>query len=73
MFEVKYHPDAESEANDLPVLIRVKYDKLVQKLEAYQQSKTIFILRVFVKKSQKTPPGEIELALSRLEEIKNDI
>ncbi|EED7437889.1 type II toxin-antitoxin system RelE/ParE family toxin [Salmonella enterica] len=107
MFIVRYHPEAEAEATELPITIRVKYDKLVKKLEAdptqlrephtkplgggvfelrtmgtdiarglwvYQKAKTIYILRVFVKKTPKTPPGEIELALSRLEEmIKNGI
>ena len=29
----------------------------------------VVILRVFVKKTQKTPPGEIALALSRIKEI----
>jgi phage-related protein len=29
----------------------------------------VVILRVFVKKTQKTPPGEITLALSRMKEI----
>lgn len=29
----------------------------------------VVILRVFVKKTQKTPPGEIALALSRMKEI----
>lgn len=29
----------------------------------------VIILRVFVKKTQKTPPGEITLALSRMKEI----
>lgn len=29
----------------------------------------VVILRVFVKKTQKTPPGEITLALSRVKEI----
>ena len=29
----------------------------------------VVIVRVFVKKSQKTPPGEIALALSRVKEI----
>ncbi|MDD5285695.1 MAG: type II toxin-antitoxin system RelE/ParE family toxin [Desulfuromonadaceae bacterium] len=29
----------------------------------------VIILRVFVKKTEKTPPGEIFLALSRMEEI----
>lgn len=106
MFTVRYHPVAEEEANELPIGIRVKYDRLVRKLEidptqlrephtkplkkgifelrtmggdiarglwAYQEGKTIYILRVFVKKTQKTPPSEIDLALSRLEEIKNGL
>lgn len=104
MFTVRYHPEAETEASELPTAIRVKYDRLVHKLEldptklrephtkplkngifelrtmggdiarglwAYQEGKTIYILRVFVKKTQKTPASEIDLALSRLEEIKN--
>lgn len=29
----------------------------------------VVILRVFVKKTQKTPPGEVTLALSRMKEI----
>jgi len=29
----------------------------------------VVILRVFVKKTQKTPPGEVALALSRMKEI----
>lgn len=33
--------------------------------------KRVIIVRVFVKKSQKTPPGEISLALSRIKEIEN--
>lgn len=31
--------------------------------------KRVVILRVFVKKTQKTPPGEVALALSRMKEI----
>ena len=31
----------------------------------------VIILRVFVKKTQKTPPGEITVALSRIKEIDN--
>lgn len=33
MFTVFYHPKAEQEANELPIAIRAKYDKLVKKLE----------------------------------------
>ena len=33
-------------------------------------SKRVVIVRVFVKKTQKTPPSEIELALKRAEDVK---
>ena len=39
---------------------------------AFAKGKRIFILRTFVKKSPKTPPSEIKLALSRLEEMANE-
>ncbi|WP_200852592.1 type II toxin-antitoxin system RelE/ParE family toxin, partial [Klebsiella pneumoniae] len=38
----------------------------------FQQGKTLFLLRVFVKKTQKTPSSEIRLALKRLEEMRNE-
>ncbi|EBR5511515.1 type II toxin-antitoxin system RelE/ParE family toxin, partial [Salmonella enterica] len=34
---------------------------------------TIIMLRVFIKKSQKTPAKEIELAKNRLAEVLNEI
>lgn len=36
---------------------------------AFQQGETIFLLRVFIKKTQKTPASEIRLALTRLKEM----
>lgn len=42
-------------------------------LWVYQEEQRIFMLRIFIKKSQKTPPSEIELAFRRLEEMKNEI
>nr|WP_254302965.1 type II toxin-antitoxin system RelE/ParE family toxin [Rahnella sp. BCC 1045] len=87
----------------LPVPIRVKMTRLLQKLEAnprllrepdtkplgdglfevrtmgtdiarglwvYQSGERIFLLRIFIKKSVKTPRNEIELAFRRLEEMK---
>ena len=104
MFNVKYHPEAETEADELPVGIRVKYDKLVKKLEkdprmlrepdtkplgdglfeirtlgnpvarglwVYQKGNVIIMLRIFIKKTPKTPPSEIALAWQRLEEVKD--
>ena len=39
---------------------------------AFAIGQKIYILRTFVKKSQKTPPAEIELALKRLGEITDE-
>jgi phage-related protein len=39
---------------------------------AFVQGETIFLLRVFVKKTQKTPSSEIRLALKRLQEMRNE-
>lgn len=39
---------------------------------AFAMGKKIYILRTFVKKTQKTPPSEIELALKRLGEITDE-
>lgn len=36
---------------------------------AFQRGETIFLLRVFIKKTQKTPTSEIRLALARLKEM----
>jgi len=92
MFSVVYHPGAKEEATALPVKIRVKFDRLIGKLEydarllrepdskplgeglfeirtmgtdiargiwVYHKCNSIIILRVFIKKSQKTPAKEI--------------
>jgi len=92
MFSVVYHPGAKEEATALLVKIRVKFDRLIGKLEydarllrepdskplgeglfeirtmgtdiargiwVYHKSNSIIILRVFIKKSQKTPAKEI--------------
>lgn len=103
MFTVIFHNEAEAELFELPVHIRVKMTRLLQKLEAnprllrepdtkplgdglfevrtmgtdiarglwvYQSGERIFLLRIFIKKSTKTPRNEIELAFRRLEEMK---
>lgn len=41
-------------------------------LYVYQKNKTIYLLRVFMKKTQKTPRQEMMLAFVRLEEMLND-
>ncbi|WP_277973464.1 type II toxin-antitoxin system RelE/ParE family toxin [Pantoea agglomerans] len=106
MFEIIYHNEAEAELKSLPVAIRVKFARLVTKLEAdprllrephtkplgdglyevrtmggdisrglwvYQAGQKIYMLRIFIKKTQKTPPSEIETAWQRLEEMKREI
>ncbi len=35
----------------------------------YQREKTLYLLRVFIKKTHKTPPAEIRLALKRQQEM----
>ena len=99
MFSVVYHPEAREEATALPVKIRVKFDRLIGKLEydarllrepdtkplgdglfeirtmgtdIYHKGNTIIMLRVFIKKSQKTPAKEIDLAKKRLAEVLNE-
>ncbi|MBK5275642.1 MAG: type II toxin-antitoxin system RelE/ParE family toxin [Desulfuromonadales bacterium] len=42
---------------------------IVRALYVAVVGRRVIILRVFVKKTQKTPPGEIVLALSRIKEI----
>lgn len=106
MFDVIYHDEAEAELLALPIPIRVKFDRLVAKLEldprtlrephtkplggglyeirtmggdiargmwVYQAGSKIYMLRIFVKKTPKTPPAEIETAWRRLEEMKREI
>ncbi|VTM69669.1 RelE-like toxin protein [Klebsiella pneumoniae] len=106
MFSVFYHPEAREEATALPVKIRVKFDRLIGKLEydarllrepdtkplgdglfeirtmgtdiargiwVYHKGNTIIMLRVFIKKSQKTPAKEIDLAKKRLAEVLNEL
>ncbi|MBV8044797.1 type II toxin-antitoxin system RelE/ParE family toxin [Pluralibacter sp.] len=38
----------------------------------YQHGKTLWLLRVFVKRTQKTPVAEISLALKRLKEMQSE-
>jgi phage-related protein len=53
--------------------IRTMGTDIARGLWVYQAGERIFLLRIFIKKSQKTPPGEIELAFRRLEEMKHEI
>lgn len=53
--------------------IRTMGTDIARGLWVYQTGERIFLLRIFIKKSPKTPPAEIELAFRRLEEMKHEI
>jgi phage-related protein len=52
--------------------IRSMGTEIARGLWVYQKGERIFLLRIFIKKSQKTPRSEIDLAFRRLEEMKNE-
>lgn len=51
--------------------IRAKAGDIARGLWVYQVGKKIYLLRIFIKKTTKTPPEEIALAWARLEEMKD--
>lgn len=51
--------------------IRTMGTDIARGLYVYQKGRNIYLLRVFIKKMQKTPSGEISLAFERLEEMLN--
>jgi len=52
--------------------LRVGKKNIARTFFAFAKGKKIYVLRTFIKKSQKTPPSEIQLALKRLGEFGND-
>ncbi len=53
--------------------IRVKgKEGIARCIYCYQKNRTIIILHSFIKKSQKTPKKEIEIALARKKEVDNE-
>ena len=88
MFELLFHPEAFAEIEALSPIMRAKALNALDKLETFELragnkdisrtffafaiGKKIYILRTFVKKTQKTPPSEIELALKRLGEMTDE-
>ncbi len=52
--------------------LRTMGTDIARGIYVYQKGKNIYLLRVFIKKTQKTPPGEIRLAFERLEEMLNE-
>ena len=49
--------------------IRTMGGDIARGLWVYQTDKNIFVLRIFIKKTLKTPVAEIDLAFRRLEEM----
>ncbi|OCA55645.1 type II toxin-antitoxin system RelE/ParE family toxin [Photorhabdus namnaonensis] len=52
--------------------LRVGNKDITRTIFAYAKGKRIYILRTFIKKTPKTPPTEIKLALQRLEEMTDE-
>ena len=76
MAKLKTNPTALREPHSKPVRdgifeLRTMGGDIARGLYAYRKGQTIYLLRVFVKKTQKTPNSEIEIAKRRLEEMTN--
>jgi phage-related protein len=52
--------------------IRTMGTIIARGLYVFQKGQNVFLLRVFIKKTRKTPPGEIDLAFNRLKEMLNE-
>lgn len=52
--------------------LRVGKKDITRTFFAFAKGKKIYILRTFVKKTPRTPPTEIQLALKRLEELTDE-
>lgn len=52
--------------------LRVGKQNITRTFFAFAVGKKIYILRTFIKKTPKTPPAEIELALKRLGEMTDE-
>lgn len=64
-------PDTKSIGDGL-FEIRAKAGEIARGLWVYQSGKMIYVVRIFIKKTPKTPPDEIRLAWSRVEEMKQN-
>ncbi|KAB3084534.1 type II toxin-antitoxin system RelE/ParE family toxin [Escherichia coli] len=65
-------PDTKPLGNGL-FEIRTMGPDIARGLWVYQSGERIFLLRIFIKKTSKTPSSEIEQAFRRLEEMQNEI
>jgi Phage-related protein len=78
LHKLEINPQALREPDTKPLgdglfEIRTLGSQPARGLWVYQADKLIFLLRIFVKKTQKTPQGEIDTAISRLKEMLNEI
>ena len=75
--KLKVNPTALREPDSKPLgaglfEIRTMGTEIARGLYVYQKGKRIYLLRVFIKKTQKTPEHEMLLAFTRLEEMLNE-
>lgn len=52
--------------------IRIKAEDILRVFYTFRKGKIIILLHIFIKKEQKTPKNELEIARSRLEELKRE-
>lgn len=52
--------------------VRIKARDILRILYTFRKGKIIILLHIFIKKQQKTPEGELEIARNRLKELKRE-
>lgn len=72
--KLRSNPTALSEPDSKPLpygLFEIRTVGLIHTrgIYVYQREKTIFLLRVFIKKTQKTPSAELRVGLKRQQEM----
>lgn len=71
--KLEHNPQQLREPDTKPIGdIRAKAGDIARGLWVYQVGKKIYLLRIFIKKTTRTPPEEIALAWAGLEEMKDD-
>ena len=52
--------------------VRIKAKDILRILYTFRKGKIIILLHIFIKKQQKTPEGELEIARNRLKELQRE-
>jgi len=52
--------------------LRVGKKNIARTFFAFARGRKIYVLRTFIKKSQKTPSSEVQIALKRLKELEHE-